>query len=67
MYVFRRATISPIQTLIEVASIAIWDRNKVIIATAISVWVINVGVLIQGMFLLSSPGKDLEYNANIAW
>lgn len=67
MCVFRYATISPIQTLIEVASIAIWDRNKVIMATAISVWVINVGVLTQGMFLLSSPREDLEFNINIAW
>lgn len=67
MCVFRYATISPIQTLIEVASIAIWDRNKVIMATTISVWVINVGVLTQGMFLLSSPREDLEFNINIAW
>jgi hypothetical protein len=67
MCVFRHATISPIQTLIEIASIAIWDRNKVIMAAAISVWVINVGVLTQGMFLLSSPGEDLEFNINIAW
>jgi len=34
--------------LIGIASLAIWNRNKVAVAMAISVWVINVGFLIQG-------------------
>jgi hypothetical protein len=46
---FRSTTISPHQTLIEAASIAIWNRNNIAVALAIGTWVINVVFLILGM------------------
>lgn len=36
------------KALIETASSAIWNRNRVAVAAAIGVWLINVGFLIQG-------------------
>ena len=58
------ATISPIPVLIEIPSIAIWNRKKVIMVTAITLWSINVGILVQGKILLFSRGGDLEFNTN---
>ena len=43
------------QLLIEIASVAIWNRNKIVMGAAIIVWCVNVGFLIQGKSLLSSP------------
>ena len=45
----------PNQTFIEVASIAIWNRNKVIMAISISMWGINPVLLVQSKFHLSIP------------
>jgi hypothetical protein len=44
---FRIATISPDQVLIDAASIAIWNRNKVVMVMSISLWVIGVAFHIQ--------------------
>lgn len=54
---FRTTTISPHQALIEgaAASIAIWDRNKIAVALAISTWGINVAFLIEGMSFSLPP------------
>jgi hypothetical protein len=41
---------SPNQALIGVASIAIWNKNKVLMAVTISLWGIEVVFLIQGKF-----------------
>ena len=54
---FRSTTISPHKTLIEAASVAIWNRNKIAVALAIGTWVINVAFLILG---LSSPFQPLQ-------
>jgi hypothetical protein len=45
--------------LIEAASIAIWDKNKVVVAMALGVWGTNVVVLTQGtsLPLLCSAGR----------
>lgn len=40
------------QVLIAATSTAIWNRSKIAIAMAISVWVINVGFVTLGKFLL---------------
>jgi hypothetical protein len=55
VYVFATNTIiSPNHTLIEVVSVAIWDRNKAVMTTTIGLWVINSAFLIQGKFYSSS-------------
>jgi hypothetical protein len=35
----------------DIASIAIWNRNRVVVATAIGVWGINVVISIQSKSL----------------
>jgi hypothetical protein len=45
---FRIATISPDQVLIDVASIAIWNRNKVVMVMSISLWAIGAASHIYG-------------------
>ena len=62
---FHDAMVSPNQELIEIASIAIWNRNKIATAAAIGVWVINVAFLIQGKSLLPFPTGDPELRANV--
>jgi hypothetical protein len=57
--------VSPNQELIEIGSIAIWNRNKVATAAAISVWVINVAFLTQGKSLLPFLLVTLELPANV--
>ncbi|KAI0284060.1 hypothetical protein BC826DRAFT_170495 [Russula brevipes] len=42
------------QPLIDVASIAIWNKNKVVTVTAYSIWGINVAFLIQAIARLES-------------
>jgi hypothetical protein len=48
VYVFPPQATSSNQTLIGAASIAIWKRNKAVIAATIIIWGIDVGFLIQG-------------------
>jgi hypothetical protein len=43
------------QELTEVGSIAIWNRNRVVVASAIGVWVINAASLLQSKPLLPYP------------
>ena len=62
---FHDTMVSPNQELIEIASIAIWNRNKIATAAAIGVWVINVAFLIQGKSLLPFPTGDPELPANV--
>jgi hypothetical protein len=47
------------QVLIEITSIAIWNRERVVVAMAITVWVVNVAFLVQGKSPLSTPSRDL--------
>ena len=48
------------QALIGFASIAIWNRNKVVVTLAITVWGISVVSHIQSKHLpLTLPGEDL--------
>jgi len=42
----------PNQALIGALSIAIWNKNKVVMSMAIGTWGINVALLIQGKYLL---------------
>ena len=53
------------QPLIEIASIAIWNRNKVVMAAAIGVWCVNLGFLIQGRSLLSFPA--VTWDTILTW
>lgn len=48
-------TTFPNQTFIEVASIAIWNRNKVAMALAFSVWGINTVLYVLCKLLLPVP------------
>ena len=50
MSVFCAATLFPKYVLMEPSSIAIWHRNKVIMAVAIGLWVANIGVLSLGEY-----------------
>jgi hypothetical protein len=52
---FRSTIISPHQALIEAASIAIWNKNRIAVALAIGTWAINVAFLIQGMLFPFRP------------
>lgn len=46
-------------------SIAIWNRNKVVVATAIGVWVIDVGFFLQGKSLLAYLVGGRELNSTL--
>lgn len=43
-----------------VSSIAIWNKNKIAVATATGVWITNVALLIQGepLFSVLLQAKD---------
>jgi hypothetical protein len=57
--------ISPCQALNGAASIAIWNRNKFVMATAYSLLGINVAFFIHSMSLsFSRPTGDLDSNRN---
>jgi len=51
--------------LIKTSSIAIWEKNKCLVAIAASLWVINVGVMIQGMSSLTLPADGPEFLTNV--
>jgi hypothetical protein len=56
MYVFANTSGShypPNQALIEIVSIAIWNRKKPAIVVAVGIWVVNVAFYLQGK--ISSP------------
>jgi len=48
-----------------VASIAIWNKNKFIVAIATSVWVTNIGFLIEGMSLSIHHASNLGYRDHL--
>ena len=48
-------TIFPNQTFIEVVRIAIWNRKKVIVVIAITLWVTNAAFFIQCKSLFYPP------------
>jgi len=54
--------VSPNQTLTGVASIAIWDKNKIVVATAFGIWVINAAFFLQRKLPLPCPTSDWEPN-----
>jgi hypothetical protein len=49
---FRSTAVSRNQAFIGAASIAIWNKNKIVMSMAIGTWGINVALLIQGKWLL---------------
>ena len=54
--------------LIDDASIAIWNRNKVAVILAITVWVITVAFHLQSKFLPLTPSaEDPESQTNMIW
>jgi hypothetical protein len=46
--------------LIEIARIAIWNKNGVAMAVAIGAWGIDAAFLIVGKYLLTHPVDDLK-------
>jgi hypothetical protein len=48
------------QMLTTSASIAIWNKNKVVVAITIIVWMTSIGFHIRSKFLPLTPVKDLE-------
>ena len=50
MYVYSNAChdYSPKMALIKATSIAIWNKNKLVTAIALGVWVTNIAFLIRG-------------------
>jgi hypothetical protein len=63
----RDTPISPNQPLIDISSIAIWNRNKAAMAATIGVWGINIVFLIQGKSLLPLLAGNLKPYTNILW
>ena len=60
MYVLNNDPTEPVfpnQTLIDVASIAIWNKNKIVGAIAFSIWVINAASFLQRKLLLPLIGN----------
>ena len=55
------------QLLIEIASVAIWNRNKVVVVASSIVWCVNVGFLIQGKSLLLFPAAIWKRYTNKVW
>ncbi len=56
------------QILINVGSVAIWNRNKVAAALALTVWVITIGFHIYSKSLpLTASAEDPESHTNVGW
>ena len=52
--------------LTNVASIAIWNRNKVVVALAMIVMGTSIGFHLQGKFVSSFPSaEDLKLHTNM--
>ena len=54
IYNYTTTTIFRNQVLINIISIAIWNRNKYVLALAITIWVANVAIHLQSESLLST-------------
>ena len=54
--------------LIDVASIAIWNRNKVVVTLAITVWGTSIAFHLRSKSLsLTASAEDLESYTNVVW
>jgi len=62
---FHLKTILGNQVLTNAASIAIWDRNKVVVRLTIIVWGTSIGFHLYSEFLLLAPVEDLESHMNL--
>jgi hypothetical protein len=51
--------------LINAASIAIWNRDKVVVTLTIIVWGTSIGFHLHGQFLPLAPVEDLESHINV--
>ena len=50
----------------NVASIAIWNRNKVVVALAMIIWGISIGFHLHSKSLPFVPSaEDLEFHTNV--
>ena len=62
------STVLNLSKLTEAGSIAVWNRNRVVVALAISVWVVNAAFLLQSKSLLLYPLGHRELNpANVIY
>jgi hypothetical protein len=64
---FHKTAIFPDQTLIEVASIAVWNKNKVATAMAIGLWGANAAFFIYCKLLLPCYTGLSDTNINGVW
>ena len=53
------------QVLINAASIAIWNKNKVVVTLTIIVWGTSVGFHLRSKSLPLAPVEDLESHINV--
>jgi len=72
MYVLNNDPTEPLSqnhTLTDVASIAIWDKNKIVAATAFGIWGINAAFFLHRKLLLPCPANDweLKSHTNVVW
>jgi hypothetical protein len=51
--------------LTNAASVAIWNRNKVVVTLTIIVWGTSIGFHLHSKFLPLAPVKDLESRINV--
>lgn len=66
-YVLSNSSAVRKQPSIEVASIAIWNRNRVVMAMAIVIWCINAVVYVKCSLLLPCHDGDRELNITPIW
>ena len=62
---FHVRTILGIQVLINAASIAIWNKNKVVVPLTLIVWGTTVGFHLHSKSLPVTPVEDLESRINV--
>jgi len=67
MHVLSNTSTFQNQPLIEVASIAIWNRNRVVMTIAITIRGITAIVYVQCRLLLSCHVGDQELNVSPTW
>ena len=53
------------QVLIDTASIAIWNRNKVVVTLTTITWGTSIGFHFHSKFLPPAPVEDLESRINV--
>jgi len=59
--------ISPNQTLIGTFSVAIWNRNKIVMAIAAGLWLIDVAASIRGKSSTFSHGTSgISYKLDVS-